>query len=221
MPEHTLLSPSLTSHPPAPESAGNGDDSALFARFLAGENSAFLGFFHRHDRSLRLYCSRVLGDGAAAEDVVQETWERVVAMRGEARPVDRPAGLLYRMARNRCIDHLRRARRSISIEEMPAEDEWRMGEGESSGGDMVEAVVEALDALPFEAREVLVLHHYCGYRFDEIAAMLERTPEAIWARASRARKHLRSIASSILEGRSPSTSAPLHRHSAKDHEHLS
>lgn len=210
--------------PSTPDLSASGDavvEAALFARFLAGENDAFVELFHRFDRSLRLYCRRVLGEDAVADDIVQETWERVIAMRGERQAVERPAGLLYRMARNRCIDHLRRARRSISIDEMP-EDELSGVEATESGGEMIDAVIEGLEALPFEAREVLVLHHYCGYRFDEIAAMLERTPEAIWARASRARKHLRSIVNSILEGQSPRTSSVLHRHTAeKGHEYLS
>jgi len=207
----TSPSPSV----PDASAAQRAEEGVLFGRFLAGDDDAFLRIFHQHDRSLRLYCRRVLGNHAAAEDIVQETWERVIAMRGEERPVERPAGLFYRIARNRCIDHLRRERRSISIDEMPPETEWSHEHGGEN--EMYDAVIEGLEALPFEAREVLVLHHYCGYRFDEIAAMLERTPEAIWARASRARKHLRSIVSAILQEQSSilSTSDTQRRHSTE------
>ena len=59
--------------------------------------------------------------------------------------------------------------------------------------DLEEKLVAALDSLPFETREILVLNAYCGYRFDEIATMLDKSPDAVWARASRARAQLRRM----------------------------
>jgi DNA-directed RNA polymerase specialized sigma24 family protein len=58
---------------------------------------------------------------------------------------------------------------------------------------MEELAVAALQELPFNHREVLVLNIYCGYSFEEIATMLGKSPEAIWTRASRARSQLRKL----------------------------
>jgi DNA-directed RNA polymerase specialized sigma24 family protein len=72
---------------------------------------------------------------------------------------------------------------------------------------MEELALTALDALPFETREILVLNLYAGYRFDEIAAMLGKSPDAIWARASRGRAQLRTIiAEQIASERKPTSS---------------
>jgi DNA-directed RNA polymerase specialized sigma24 family protein len=61
-----------------------------------------------------------------------------------------------------------------------------------------ELALASLEKLSFEYREVLVLNLYCGYRFDEIAAMTGKTPDAIWARASRARAQLRKMVASAI-----------------------
>jgi DNA-directed RNA polymerase specialized sigma24 family protein len=62
-------------------------------------------------------------------------------------------------------------------------------------------VLASLDELSFDHREVLILNIYCGYRFDEIAAMMGKSPDAIWARASRARAQLRKAVRAMIDGK--------------------
>ena len=64
---------------------------------------------------------------------------------------------------------------------------------------MEELVVLSLPKLPFAQREVLVLHAYCGYRFEDIANMLGQPIGTVRMRASRARAHLGRIISAIVE----------------------
>ncbi len=78
--------------------------------------------------------------------------------------------------------------------------------------EMEEAVVAALDHLPVEQREVLVLHNYCGYRYDEIALMLGEQPAAVRTRAWRARTRLARIIAELIgaqSDRDPSDTPPL------------
>lgn len=167
-------------------------------RFLEGENAAFRQIFAEHNVRLLAYCTKLVKDRSVAEDMAQETWVRVIGLREKGpAEVRNLYGMIYRIARNLCLDHLKsyrennrttieelgRAHPTTSIRELSTEEE---------------IVLRALDRLPFEYRETIVLHTYSGYSYEEIARMLEKTPEAIWARASRARKRLREIVTEEL-----------------------
>ncbi len=169
----------------------NEDDASLFSRFMKGDDEAFLHLFRRHNERLHLYCLKIVGDRDQAEDLTQEMWERVIELRRSPSEVRNPVGLLLRIARNLCIDHLRKARRLLSLTELEETDLPTYSIREPS--EMEEIALASLEKLPFEYREVLVLNLYCGYRFDEIASMLDKSSEAVWATASRARRKLRTM----------------------------
>lgn len=164
----------------------SGDDAALLARFQAGENEAFVELFDRHNRRLFIYCLKVVGRHEHAQDITQELWMRVVQIRNRQCVVANPLGFFLRIARNLCLNYKASRREYVSLSDLP-EHAWPNGE-EREIDEIVRAV---LDELPFDYREVLILNVYCGYRLDEIAEMLGKSPEAVWKRASRARKELR------------------------------
>jgi RNA polymerase sigma-70 factor (ECF subfamily) len=173
-----------------------GNDTALLERFVAGDDRAFLELYRRHNPRLLLYAMKILGDRPRAEDVTQESWERLIALRGSTQQLRNPMGFLLRVARNLCIDALRARRYHTALDELhesahPSIAPEAMSELES-------LALESLEQLPFEQREVLVLNYYCGYRFEEIATMLGKTPDAIWARASRGRARLRQIVTDAI-----------------------
>ena len=173
-------------------------DALLLQRFQQGDDAAFLELFQRHNPGLFRYCVKVLGNQSEAEDITQDTWEKIIQLRKGTQVVSNPSGLIFRMARNACISQLRRRGRWITVEEFD-ENALPLHAAESAS-ELEEVALAALEELPFEYREVLVLHLYCGYRYDEIAVMMERTPEAIWARASRARGQLRKMVAAALGG---------------------
>lgn len=179
--------------------ANHTDDATLLNTFLTGEDDAFLVLFRRHNQRLFTYCLKIVGDQGLAEDVTQEMWERVIGLREKPQEVRNPVGLFLRIARNLCLDHLKKNRRLVPLDDS---DEYNhpAGKGEELS-ELEEMAVAALDRLPFEYREVLVLNLYCGYRFDEIAVMMGKSSEAIWAQASRGRAQLRKIVAQEIEAR--------------------
>lgn len=167
------------------------EETLLFADFLAGDDIAAIKVFKRYNRRLFVYCAKVLGNPEQAEDVVSAIWEKLVRLRANPPDVHSPMGLLLRMARNYCLNSVRSRREHVSISDIDEHEQpaW----SPHDGSELEDALLQALDRLPFETREILVLNAYCGYRFDEIAEMLGKSPEAIWARASRARTQLRRM----------------------------
>lgn len=173
------------------------DDLDLFNRFLTGEDEAFTMLFRKHNQRLYTYCLKIMGDAGSAEDVTQEMWEKVIGLRLKPQEVRSPLGLFFRMARNLCMDHLRRSRRLVPLDD--PEEQMPADESQTALTELEEIAVASLDKLSMDYREVLVLNLYCGYRFDEIAVMMGKSPDAVWAQASRARMQLRKIVAKELD----------------------
>lgn len=172
------------------------DDSDLFRQFLAGSDTAFVSFFDRYDRRLRLYCTKVVGDPEVAEDLTQEIWEKVIRMRLNETEIQEPTHYLMRMARNLCIKYLQRRRQHDSLDELNDGEHPTASSREPSH--LEELVKMAVDRLAFDQREVIVLHNYLGYGYEDIASMRGDTVGAVKMRAMRARSRVGRIVSAYL-----------------------
>jgi RNA polymerase sigma-70 factor (ECF subfamily) len=147
--------------------------------------------YHEHGRSLLAYATRLTGDRAAAEDVVQETliraWKHsrnLVEERGSVR------GWLLTVARNIITDRARaKAARPTEVAETPV-----TGPIEDDHADQVVntvVVLEALETLSPEHRDVLVELYYRGRSVVEAAAALGVPPGTVKSRSYYALRALR------------------------------
>ena len=172
----------------------------LAERFLDGDNRAFDAIYAEHNRRLFAYCLKLVKDRATAEDLAQETWVRTIGLRSRDRgEIANLYGMIYRIARNLSLDHLKSYREANRVELADGERQLPTSTIPEPT-EQEELVLRALDRLPFEYREVIVLHTYSGYAYEEIAEMLGKSPEAIWTRASRARKKLRMLVAEEMRG---------------------
>jgi RNA polymerase sigma-70 factor (ECF subfamily) len=170
-------------------------DTLLFERHLRGDDAAMVELFTTHNHRLYVYCLKLVGSPAVAEDLTQELWEKVVRMRLDPPSVRNPGGFFVRMARNLALNHIRDHRKFAAFDDH--EEDGLAAPAAHEKSEMEEIVELALAQLPFEYREVLILNAYSGYNHEEIAAMLGKTPQAIWKRASRAREKLRTIVAKL------------------------
>lgn len=133
------------------------------------------------DRLFRL-CFVLLGSAADAEDAVQETLLKYLQKAPAFASAEHEKAWLLRVAANHCRDvHRRRLRHSqTSLEELdlPAPDP------ESR------ELLDALMALPEKFRAVLALHYVEGYRVEEVAKIIGRTPSAVKMRLQKGRRLL-------------------------------
>ena len=174
------------------------DDAALMERHLGGDDDAFLELFQRLNGRLHMFALRFLGNAEQADDVLQEVWEKVILLRRTPSRVDNPAAYIFMMVRNCCLNSIKYRRRTSPFSTMEEASHPRSSADERT--EMEEIVFAALHSLPHEYREVLVLNVYSGYSLGEIAALMDKSPEAIWKRASRAREKLRSAVLAMVEG---------------------
>ena len=179
----------------------HAEEAALFLRHLHGDHDALMELFERYNRSLWLYCARMLGDAEQAGDIVQGLWEKVILLRDkEITPPEKPGSYLFSAARNLCLNHFRARRDLASLEELAEADHPQQEIPERSH--MEELVAIAMTQLPEGQREVLALNAYSGYGFDEIADLLGKPAGAIHTTAWRARKRLGQILAKLMKGES-------------------
>lgn len=188
-----------TSGSPAENNAKRGtDDTTLFSRFQSGDDGAFLELFDRHANRIGRYCYRMIGDPDRAQDVAQDVWEKIIKLRGdESYRLRNPLGLLYTIARNLSLNHLRDRRDHVSLQSLKEDDHPLVETKELSR--LEEMAVIALQRLPLAQREILILHSYSDYTFEEIGEMVGENPGAVRTRAWRARQQLKRIIAALIE----------------------
>jgi RNA polymerase sigma-70 factor (ECF subfamily) len=169
----------------------------LLARLRAGEAAAVAEVYDEHHAHVRAFGRRLLGDDAAAEDLVQEVFISLpeTARRFEGQSSFRT--FLIGIAVNRARHHVRAAaRRRAAVERMAAEplaSRVRTPEEDAHRAELAAALWRALDALPLDQRVAFVLCEI-EERSSAEAAEVARVPEAtVRTRLFHARRKLREL----------------------------
>jgi len=160
-----------------------------------GEVGRLGELFERHHLALFDFLSRTTGDRAAAEDLVQDVFVRILKYRGTYRDDGCFEAWLYRIARNARTDYFKR-RRPIEPLGLHDVDPPAMGPGPQQQLEArreADRVRQALQQLPDDKRELLVLAKYRGLKYERIAAILDVEVGAVKVRVHRAVKDLRAI----------------------------
>ena len=163
-------------------------DPELIALARRGSAEAAGALFDRYWPSAWAAAYAVTADRTSADDAAQEAIQH--AFRAlDGFDTTRPFGpWLKRIAVNRAIDHLRRARRLTVLED----DLHGWSLGEAAEEDMrLWAVADAVAALGTAKRAVIVLHYWLDFTIEEIAGALGLPVGTVASRLSRARAELR------------------------------
>lgn len=166
-----------------------GDD-ALVEGARYGDERAFEALYRRHAGATFGLALRMLKNRADAEDMLQEifihAYERLPSFEGRSAF----GTWLYRLAVNRCLDHLRsRAGRERSRNE-PLSPELALGR--LPGGTRALELERAIGELPPSSRAAFLLHDVAGYEHKEVAEMLGVAVGTSKSLVHRARMKLRS-----------------------------
>jgi RNA polymerase sigma-70 factor (ECF subfamily) len=190
-------------------------DEKLMLAFKAGDARAFEQLVRRHRAAVFNFLLRLCGQRQRAEDLLQETWLKVIRCASTYEAKAKYTTWLYTIARNLCMDALRKEsyRRADSLDAPVGngDDERSLGEqlpSESAAPDRaahnlaVQPLIErALASLPQEQREVFILREYHGTPFKEIAEVTGVPENTVKSRMRYALEGLRrSLDAMGLEG---------------------
>jgi RNA polymerase sigma-70 factor (ECF subfamily) len=171
----------------APISREEVTDEVLMLRFQGGDRAAFAGLVRRHKTNVYNFILRQVRLPQVAEDLVQDVFVKIVQNAADFKHEARFSTWAYAIARNVCIDHLRKAalRRHPSLDQAPGGDKGEDGPtlGERTADARPEASVErvaigaelgqritlAVERLPAEQREVFLLREIGHVPFKDIA----------------------------------------------------
>lgn len=161
--------------------------------------ASFEHLVHRYHGEIHAYCTRMLRDAAAAEDLTQETFLRAYRAYHLGPPVTNGRAWLYKIATHACLNELRgRARERAAHSRLASE-------APVPPADPDEALVlrELVAALPPKQRAALVLRRYHALPYEAIGQALACSPAAARANVYQALKHLRAALDVGGEGGQP------------------
>jgi len=167
-------------------------DRLRILRCQAGDESALSELIARYSPGLRLFLRKMTDPATAADDLLQETWIDVFRSINRLQNPDAFSAWLYRIARNKAYSELRR-RPAVgtlvdeNLAETVAATEVTFTPEEA------ESVRLALDKLPFEQREVLILRFVEDMSYEQIAEVIGRPVGTVRSRIHYAKVALRAM----------------------------
>lgn len=182
-------------------------DEELMARYVRDEEAAFEILVSRYKQPLFGFLFRYLGQVDKAEDVFQEVFYEVIRARKRYRPEAKFSSWIFRIARNRAVDRLRRdgfrdmesLNEHIELHQQEGETRLdRVQDGEpgpevlASAHEFENALGKALAELPEEQREVFWLKERSGMTTNEIAEITNVSTNTVKSRLRYALEKLRT-----------------------------
>lgn len=154
-------------------------DHELVKRFIDGRQSGIEELIHRHKEKVFTYISMYFRDKNLAEDIFQETFLKVInSLRaGKYKDNGKFLSWVMRIAHNLIIDHFRKEKQTnlLSNDDYEADIFNCKGLSEANIEDsmvtdqIASDVRSLLEQLPEDQKEVVMLRHYAGLSFKEIA----------------------------------------------------
>ena len=162
-------------------------DEALMLAYAAGEQAAFATLYQRYKGSLLRYLLRMVKQPAVAEDLFQESWNRLVQARQRYVASARFSSWLFQIAHRLALDWIRRdpTHKSDSIDErviefphggeLPPDEQLVSAEGRAR-------LFSAIQSLPEDQRAALLLKADGELSLEEIAQIQQTGRETVKSR---------------------------------------
>lgn len=178
-------------------------DEALLAQAAKGDPSAFADLAKRYERSLLSFCRALVGDGEAARDLAQDTLLEVWRARQRYLPTSTFRAYLFTIARNRgrSLGRWRSIRRFVGLDQLKTTVESPAAP--LLVADRDRQLWASLERLPEHFRIPLVLRFVEELEYEEIAAIIGRTPSTARSRVHYALKALADLLPLELTSKEP------------------
>ena len=163
------------------------DDRKIVDRVLKGDSEAFNLLVRQWEKPIYNFIYRLIGEREEAMDLCQESFMKAFRELGTLKDRDRFSAWLYRIAHNTCFSKLRKDAGKTFLEFEPE----MHGVGTSIENRL--AVEKALQHLPEDQREVVVLKVFQSLKFEEIAQIQGAPVSTVKSRLYMAFEKLRMI----------------------------
>ena len=158
----------------------------LVIKSKAGDTAAFGDLYELYSRDMYRFALYYTGSSSVAEDCVSEAVLIAFRKIGELQNIPAFKSWLFRILRNSCAAHFRKASREIPKEEAFS----GVHSFENEQNEKI-SLRKALMKLPDEERELIILHYCIGYTSKEISRMLVLNENTVRSKISRGTEKLR------------------------------
>lgn len=147
-------------------------DFLLIQRMKRGDENAFEIFVRKYYAQILQYCRYHCPERCDAEDLTQETFLRFFEKLSDYRYMGKTGNFLYTIAGNLCKDYCKKAKESF-LEEQSVDEQNCFHQSETEEILCKLTVEEALNRLPEELRDVLILYYFQELKLAEISDTLQ------------------------------------------------
>ena len=166
-----------------------------YARYLAGDDGAVAALVDEYKNGLTLYLNSIVGNIFTAEELMEETFFRLIAKRPRFSGRSSFKTFLYAIGRNAAVDYIRKNSRA-SIAPIEAHEN-ELIERESVEAAVIRdekwaALKRALDSLPSEQRQAVHLTFFEEMKCEEAARIMKKSRHAVENLVYRAKKALKA-----------------------------
>jgi RNA polymerase sigma factor (sigma-70 family) len=172
---------------------GSPDDATLVARCLDGDREAYGILIERYYRAAYSSAYAVLGHVGDTEEIVQETFVQAWQKLDRLRDTTALGGWIWRIARDSALKHIRKHKRVRPVEFLPEHESDDVPDAPLLSAEAKGQLLEALEHLPEDMRDALLMKYWEGLDYDEMATRTGATPAALYQRVCRGLKRLREI----------------------------
>lgn len=163
----------------------------LYRAWLAGDGTALERLIGAYSDALVRFAYSYTGETAAAEDVAADAFAVLIVKRKPFSEGARFKTYLYKIARNKALDRLRKNRRQAALPEtLPADGD---AERELLGSERDRALFACMRRLAPQYREILELTYFDGFSPEQAGKVLKKNRKQIYNLLSRARVSLKEL----------------------------
>ncbi len=156
------------------------DDSTLARKVQRGDREAFEVLLSRYERQIYTFVYRFFQDRALCEDLTQETFLRAYRFIGSFRPKEKLSTWLFSIAKNLCIDELRKHQKGATVDIDAVDPEALVADDAARLDPLAMAIAEqegdilrrALGKLPERYRTCIILFYFNEMSYEDISRVM-------------------------------------------------
>ena len=164
-----------------------------YTRYLLGDKPALNELVRTYSDSLTRYAYCYLNDASAAEDVMEETFATLIVKRKKFKDEQHFHAYLYKVARNKSIDYLRRQGREDSLEDIEDVISSHNTEDIALKNERNRTIYVCMQQLPTQYRDVLYLCYIDGFTTEEVCQIMHLNTKQVYNLLARAKAALKKI----------------------------
>lgn len=165
----------------------------LYLQYVNGNASALQQLVEMYSDGLVRFAYCFVASSDVAEDIMEDTFAAIVATKRRFSPRAVFKTYLYKIARNKCVDHIRFHKRFVPLCDLENVLVFADVETDVEKRERQRALYKCLQQLPREYRDVLQLSYLEGFETQEVCTIMRKNTKQVYNLLARAKQSLKNL----------------------------